>query len=346
MENRYYDGTKLLSLKDINGNDPEIYMVAGNRTGGKTTYFNRLVLNRFKKYGKKFILLFRFNYELDDVSEKFFSDISSLFFPDDIMKHRKLCGGAFRELLLNGETCGAAIPLNAADQVKKYSHFFSDFDCELMDEFQSEVNKYCPDEITKFISIHTSIARGQGQQYRRVPVYMLSNSVTLLNPYYTQLGIASRLRDDTKFMRGDGFVFEQNMTKNAADAAKLSGFNRAFSGHSYIGYAQEGVYLKDSKTFVETVSGRSKYLCTLKYMGKMFAIREFTDKGIIYCDKNVDNTYPERIAVTTDDHQINYVMLKRNDFFLDVLRTLFKYGSFRFKDLECKDAVLAALAYR
>ena len=43
----YYDGTKLLSLKDLDGNTPEIFMVTSNRTAGKTTYFNKLVFNRF-----------------------------------------------------------------------------------------------------------------------------------------------------------------------------------------------------------------------------------------------------------------------------------------------------------
>jgi hypothetical protein len=45
----YYDGTKLLSLKDLNGAEPEIYMCTTNRTGGKTAYFNRLVVNKFLK---------------------------------------------------------------------------------------------------------------------------------------------------------------------------------------------------------------------------------------------------------------------------------------------------------
>ena len=45
--NDYYDGTKLLSLKDIDGNIPEIYVCSGNNTAGKTTYFSRLLVNRF-----------------------------------------------------------------------------------------------------------------------------------------------------------------------------------------------------------------------------------------------------------------------------------------------------------
>ena len=37
----YYDGTKLLSLPDANGNKPEIVVCVSNRSAGKTTFFNR-----------------------------------------------------------------------------------------------------------------------------------------------------------------------------------------------------------------------------------------------------------------------------------------------------------------
>ena len=47
MEQKYYDGTKLLSLMDINGKRPEIYISTSNRSAGKTTYFNRFFVNRF-----------------------------------------------------------------------------------------------------------------------------------------------------------------------------------------------------------------------------------------------------------------------------------------------------------
>ena len=50
---KYYDGTKLLSMKDINGNKPEIYICTTNRTGGKTTYFGRLCVNRWIEKGEK-----------------------------------------------------------------------------------------------------------------------------------------------------------------------------------------------------------------------------------------------------------------------------------------------------
>lgn len=341
----YYDGTKLLSLTDINGNRPEIYMCTTNRTGGKTTYFGRLVVNRFLDKREKFGLLYRYNYELDDCAEKFFKDIGELFFNGYTMTSKKRAKGIYHELYLNGEPCGYAVSINSADQIKKNSHFFSDVKRLIFDEFQSESNTYCPNEIKKFVSVHTSMARGQGEQNRYLPVYMLSNPVSIINPYYVELGISSRLTDETRFLRGDGFVLEQGFVESAADAQKSSGFNKAFARNSYVAYSSESVYLNDNKAFVDRPQGVGRYMATLKYNGQTYGIREFAEAGVIYCDDRADETFPLKITVTTDDHELNYVMLKRNDLFLFNLRYYFERGCFRFKDLRCKEAVLKSLSY-
>lgn len=342
---KYYDGTKLLSMKDLNGETPEIYLCTTNRTGGKTTYFGRLCINRFLNKGEKFCLIYRYNYELDDVVDKFYKDIGSLFFPEHTMTSKRRASGIFHELYLDDKSCGYAISLNSADQIKKYSHLFSDVMRMIFDEFQSETNHYCNDEIKKFLSVHTSIARGQGTQVRYVPVYMLSNPVTLINPYYIKLGISTRLRNDTKFLKGDGFVLEQGFVKSASEEQLKSGFNRAFASDDYVAYSAQCVYLNDNKSFIEKVSGRCKYVATLKYNGMLFGIKEYDEDGFIYCDDKPDTTFPLKITVTTDDHALNYVMLKRNDLFLYNLRFFFEKGCFRFKNLMCKEAVLKALSY-
>lgn len=343
--NKYYDGVKILSMLDINGRKPEIYIVTSNRTGGKTTYFNRLCVNRWLDRKEKFAVLYRFKYELDDVVDKFFNDIQSLFFPDHVMTCKKIAKGIACQLMIDDVVCGYAIALNSADQIKKYSHMFNDVMRIVFDEFQSETNQYCPDELKKFQSIHTSIARGQGEQVRYVPVYMISNPVSIINPYYVKFGISVRLRTDTKFLKGDGFVMEQGFNESASKAQLESGFNRAFGVDDYVAYSAQAVYLNDNYSFVEKPNGRSKYVCTLKYNGGLFSVREFPELGIIYCDDKADATFPFKITVTTDDHQINYVMLKNNDIFLINMRYFFEKGCFRFKDLRCKEAILASLSY-
>lgn len=351
---KYYNGTKLLSMLDINGNKPEIYICTTNRTGGKTTYFGRLCVNRFLDKGEKFALIYRYNYELDDIAEKFFKDIGRLFFPNYTMISERRAKGIYHEIYLKknnldekdkGVSCGYAISLNNADQIKKYSHLFSDVMRMLFDEFQSETNHYCANEIEKLISVHTSIARGQGEQIRYVPIFMLSNPVSIINPYYVELGISSRLKGDTKFLRGDGFVLEQGYIESASLAQKESGFNRAFAKNKYVAYSAENVYLNDNTAFIEKPSGSNRYVCTIKYNGVNYGVREYPELGVIYCDDKADMTFNIRIAVTTTDHDINYIMLKRNELLLTTLRFYFEHGSFRFKDLRCKEAILKAVCY-
>lgn len=341
----YYDGTKLLSMKDINGNKPEIYICTTNRSGGKTTYFGRLLVNRFKDKGEKFCLIYRYNYELDDCADKFYKDLRQLFFQNTNMVSKKKAKGIYHELYLDSKHCGYAISLNSADQIKKYSHLFTDVSRMLFDEFQSETNHYCPDEIKKLISVHISIARGNHEQAKYVPIYMISNPVSIINPYYIAMGISNRLTDKTKFLRGDGFVLEQGFVESASIAQKNSGFNRAFMGDSYIDYASECVYLNDNMAFIDKPTGNSRYIATLRYEGVDYGVREFMEAGIVYCDDSADQTFPVRISVTTSDHQVNYVMLRRNDFFIETCRYYFEHGCFRFKNLKCKEAVLKALSY-
>lgn len=341
----YYDGTKLLSMRDINGKKPELYLCVTNRSGGKTVYFNRLSVKQWKRGKGKFMVIYRYNYELDDVADKFYKDIGPLFFPGTHMKSKRKAAGIYHELYIDDESCGYAVSLNSADQIKKYAHLFSDTNRMVFDEFQSETNHYCSDEITKFISVHTSVARGQGEQVRYVPVYMLSNPVSLINPYYIELGISERLTEETKFLKGDGFVMEQGFIESASIAQKESGFNRAFARNSYVAYSSENVYLNDNVSFIDRIQGKSRYIATLRYNGVDYAIREFAEYGLLYCDDRPDLTYGNRITVTTADHQLNYVMLKANDMFLSSMRYYFERGCFRFKDLRCKEAVLKALSY-
>lgn len=343
--NNFYDGTKLLSYTDIDGNKPEIYLCTTNRSAGKTTFFSRYFVKRFLQNAEKFCIIYRYKYELDGCAEKFFKDINTLFFNGLIMTSKSHAKGIYHEMLLDNVSCGYAIAINSAEQLKKYSHVFSDVTRMLFDEFQSESNNYCPNEIKKFISIHTTIARGGGKQYRYVPVIMLGNPVSILNPYYIELGISDRINDKTKFLRGKGFVLEHGFLESASNAQKQSGFNKAFSNNSYVDYSINSTYLNDNNNFIEKPSGESRYLVTIKYLGQEYSIKEFPEQGFLYCDTSVDYTFPNRISITTDDHDVNYVMLKRNDLFITNLRWFFEHGCFRFKNAQCKQAALKLLSY-
>lgn len=341
----FYSGYNLLNQKDVNGNTPEIFISEGNRSTGKTTFFNRYLVDQWLKNKSKFGLLYRYNYELSDIAEKFFKDIGSLFFPGIKCESKSMMKGVYHEIFLNDQSAGYAITLNSADTLKKNSHLFSDIGRLLMDEMQPETGRYCDNELEKFQSIHMTIARGQGKAVRYVPVYMLGNSVSLINPYYAGMGISERLRENTKILRGNGYVLERFFNKEIAKAQEESGFNRAFSNSRYQQSANQMVYLNDNTAFIEKPSGQSKYVCTVKISGVDYAVRTFAELGVIYCDTSVDHSFPLKVAASASDHQANYVMLKQNELLISTLRWYFERGAFRFKNLSCKDAILKLLSY-
>lgn len=126
------------------------------------------------------------------------------------------------------------VPATVVIRQNKTNVFYFCTSCSrVFDEYQDESNNYLPNEIDKLMSIHTSIARGDGKQSRRVPLYMASNTVSILNPYYQALGINKMLKRDTKILRGDGWVYERTYNENASKAFEGSAFNRAFSGSKY-----------------------------------------------------------------------------------------------------------------
>lgn len=339
----YYDGTKLLSLKDADGAKPEIYLCVGNRTAGKTVFFKRLCLNNFIQGKGKFVLLYRFNYELSSCADMFFRDIRPLFFENGELTARPVAKGLFYELYYNEKSCGFAIALSNADPLKKYSSYFNEVENVFLDEFQSETNHYCPDEIRKFQSIHVTIARGKGKQYRYVRTILASNSVTMLNPYYKSMGIHKMLRNDTKFLRGHGWVMEQTFNESASKSLSSSGFSKAFDD-GYSDYASQNVYLNDNDSFIEHIKGKCRYIATIKHGSKYYAIREFFEDGIVYVNDSPDMTYPVKLTFKADDHEQNALMVSKSTFVMQYLKKVFEHGQLRFNNLDSKNIIFDILS--
>lgn len=341
----YYDCNRLLTMMDASGQRPEIYMVAGNRTAGKTYSFKKRLVDRFIQYGEKFALLVRFGYEMDAIEDTFFKDLIQIHYPKITVSAEWVGRQLFKRLFIDGEECGYCVAINSADTVKKYSAVFVDVARVFFDEFQSETGKYCPDEITKFISIHVSMARGGGDQVRYLPVYMASNTVTILNPYYSLFGISKRLTPRTKFLRGDGWVLEITYNENAANALSTSAFGRAVSGSSYMGYATENKQLLDNDSFVMKISAHKTIFCNLIYDNRTYGVWDVDGGELLYISHKYEPNYPWKISCRPEDHNISYLLQKRSAPYTKALRTMYEQGRVRFEDLECKNTFFDFIGY-
>lgn len=340
----FYNPDIILSKTDLNGENPSIYLISGNRSAGKTTGFLKKSLEWFKESGKQTILLYRYRYELNSAHE-IYKDVLNIY-PDlgTEMTSVSKAQGLFYELVLNEKTFGYAIALTNVDAMKKYSPLFADCEFVIFDEFQKEDGKYLPKEIEKFQSILVTVARGGGQMSRKIKVFLLGNLVSIMNPYFINLGIHKRLKKDTHFMRGNGWIAEFIYNANASKAIKENGIFKAFASENYMTYSTENVYLHDALVFCDKPKGKSRYICTIIHDGTSYGVREYYEDGILYVSHKADSSCRTVITFKANDHNQNTIMLNKYSFVWKYLKDAFNNGYLRFDDIKSKSAIFDILA--
>lgn len=349
MENKntWYDGTRLLSMKDINGERPSWYLVDGNRSSGKTTFFERMLINNFFKHKDdeipyNFMIRVRYQYEVGAVAKQLNEAVCPLFFPDHQITGEGIADGLFYQLKLDGEVCGYAISLNAEEKLKKYGSYFRNVQDCYMDEFQSRKGDYLKNEVEAFYSTHLTIARGQGKHIRYVREIMASNGYSLINPYYHELGISARIQKNTKFLRGDGFVLERNFNEASAEQIKTDGISRALKNSKIVQHSADNVYLNDSDIFIENPPGRKYCLACLAWNGNLYGVKYCKDMDWFYIDSSPE-VGADKYAVDRESMREGYRLLTAKAPILKTLKEYYEYGLLRFKGLKEKELLFYIL---
>lgn len=340
----FYNGNKLLSLKDLNGRDPELFFCVGNRTAGKTFFFKRYMLRRFVRRGEKFVLFVRYIDDIPNTAEGFFADVGPIAFPGHSLIQKPLLHGKAAQLFFDGNACGYVIALNDPERIKRNSALFADAARGFLDEFQSEVGKYVPDEIRKFNSIRISIARGgaTGKHVRYFPVFLACNNVTMFNPYYDEFLIAPRLQKRTKYIRGRGWVLEQ--TFNIAAAEALKDAHKTLSAEE-IAYAAENRYLLDSDDFVKDIPGNKYCVLGIRSSRRIFGAW-VCNAGKILISKKYDPSCGVIIATREEDHIEGSYLMGPASYICKTLRTAYERGGVYFDSGSSRYAFVSSMSVK
>lgn len=327
----FYSGEKILSMLDSEGDKPEIFISIGNRSGGKTTYYNKWFFKRWLNNKEKFILMFRYTNELDMCWNNFTSKILE-FFPGHTFES-KINSMGVCELFCDNINCGWGISLNNCDKIKRISHLLSEAKRMLFDDFLPETGRYLKNEIELFISIHTSIAREFGNPAKYLPVFLISNNVSIVNPYFSNLGI-SKLVDGREYYKGIGWVMEKRTIELSKNAVIENKFNQAFSSNRYVSYMTDNESLLDNYTNVIKRPKIKREVAIILHGDKKYSIKEF-DSGI-YIDTNTLNQTCNKY---TDDYfsvNTEYKYIKTSLTFLSVIKNFIDNGRIYYATMQIK----------
>lgn len=342
-QNYYYNPNKLLSLKDLNGREPEIRFLVGNKTAGKTFAAKYYDVRRFKEHREKFVVFTRWKTDLPGKVRGFFDkDIGPIKFPRHRMSQKSLMGGFAQEIYFDDIPCGYVIAINDVDRVKDNSSMFSDAKRWFFDEFIPESGRYCPDEIRKFNSIRIAIARGgsDGTHARPFPGIMCSNKVTQFNPYFDYFGITNRLQPRTKFLRGDGWVLEQTHNKFAAQELRD---NFHTISEEELQYAADNAYMLDSSVFVENIAGLKRPMCTIRFNKQKYTVWSTAEETLYLVSSKLKAPAAYVLTTQMSDHEPGVHLVTRGDYVYKALRKAYNEGRVRFDSGSAKHAFLTTL---
>lgn len=325
----YYNGDKIL-------NNPQPFnFLLGNRGSGKSFFWKRYVLRKFKKYNKKFIYVRRYVSDIKRIINNIFDDVSFLF-PDDIITVEG------NNLLFNGNIAGYFI--SVSEFIKYKSTDFSEVDTIMFDEFLPEDGKYLGGksnptlEPELCLNFYQTVARGYNCPIRDSVIFIfISNAVTVNNPYFYFYNIDKKLDYNTKFLKGNGFNVEINRNESIIQEIENSKFGQLIKGTRYAEYALGNDFYLDSKEFIEDLPGNKKYILTMLWNNNKFGLW-LNKNGLYYLTDIIDTKCKNIYSLTSYDHNDSSVFILNVDKnMIRKLKLAYAYGNIRFANQRCKN---------
>lgn len=325
-------------------------MAVTNRSAGKTTSMHDFLIEN-ALVDRQFVVLYRKKEELSNSSIQFSGCLN--IFKSKYKKIKEIKDkpaatkcirkyiatineGSEEDPIYVKKTLGFCVAMYDRDAIKKFSSLFYNVEYMFMDEFQIESGKYLKDEIGAFQSVYQSIARGGGEVIRSVRVFLLSNDVSLINPYYIYYKIPQRLKPGTRKLRGDGWLLIYEYNKDAAELLQKNIVNNTFSGSRYYAYSSGMSQLVATNAFIENLSGKSRYLFTIYYNDRKYGFRYYGETELMHVSTKIEPSCKTVFVFKDSDIELNRMIMRKQSSIWKNIAEHYEANLLRFENEECK----------
>jgi hypothetical protein len=206
------------------------------------------------------------------------------------------------------------------------------------DEFLNEENDYLKNEIKAYLSVCDSVIRNRDN----VRSYLVSNHISVLNPYFNYFGIYQLGK---RFTRGKhDSLLEFTDSKEFIEYRKGTKFGSSIEGTEYGEYAMQGKFLLDDTTNVSKLpDGVCHHQFNLILEGIPMEVCMMDN--ILYIRKNNDKT---AIAYTpyVDDAVLGAIFCTKNLTHFDFLVNKFMCDEIMYETLPIKNAVINFVRFK
>lgn len=310
--------------------------IVGMRGAGKTFGALADCVDRFLKGKGKFIYLRRYSTELDGLTN---GPMPALFTKLSTMIHGHKFECKNNMLFVDDEHCGWAVPLSTSNIMKSFD--FVSVSTIVFDEFiidNKGVYHYIKDEVNLFNTFYQTVVR---DLTKFVPVFFLSNAVSISNPYFDFYHLDKPINGQTirRFGRNKRILVENVVPPRNANMVKNSVWYEINEGSEYADYAVDNEWLLDNEDFVEHKPYTAMYDSTLRFHGHDIGVWIEPRDWLYYISNDTVANYPRYFAVTADDHKPNVLLLHaaKKIPVITALKTAYEAGAVRYESMKLKN---------
>ena len=327
----WYNAQQLLSYKRLYN------VIVGIRGHGKTyDSVNRLIDTGIREKKLSFVVLVRYIEDIMFIKNSWWSIVEHLYPNYEFYSVRRLI---YARDKTKNETfvIGEYVALSEYMRVKKTPRPYVKF--RLFDEFLNEENDYLQDEIDKFMSVCDSIIRNRND----VRVLMVSNTITLINPYFSYFGINKLNGRFTKGLHSS--IVEFTDSEEFKKYRMKTKFGESIAETRYGNFALSGAFMLDDMTnVIEKPPYKTKhYLFNIVLNENNIEVNLVN--GLLFFSKSNDYTRRSYTPYVENAKTYCSTYVEKSFRYFKMIQVYFMKNKVMYQSLVIKNAIIEFMQY-
>lgn len=337
------DTSKFYKFNKVLGANTTFMMVCGGRGIGKTFGAKALAIKAGIYKGEQFVLLRRYKTELKTAKATFFNDIiaKNLFPKWDFRPQGDEAQASLKTARTDKDrkwkTIGYFYSLTMSATIKSGS--YPKVTRMIFDEFIIEKGNttYLSDEYTKFLGFYSTFDRGED----RIRVFMLSNSVSMMNPYFLANDIKPDEIGEFKVI-ADEFICvhfpDSEAYKNEFKKTKFGKYIHKYVPE-YADYASNNKFKDNHDLNIGLRPPEAIYRFTLETKDNTFSLWKRSDEW--YCEQKLPADLQQRhYTLVIENAHLKMPFLERKARLLVDLRSAYAQGRVTFDNQQTRNGFI------
>lgn len=334
--NIYYDWDKTISR--LEGAGANACLVVGANSIGKTFGLRLRAIKKAIEKDEKFVEVCRYENEIPEVGKNYFDKIQSegffklyeFKFETNTFYFRENENDEFKII-------GFCVSLTAFQKYKKRTFGkvgYTIFDESILDVLD-KYHRYLPNEIEILEKVCVTLWRPEPNKKNSGRLFLLGNSVGLINPYFDYLGIKNP-NFGYQWCKNKSWLF--HYVEPRPEEEKKANVIFSIFGDKSKGSIFDNVFNELNDDWIEQKPSNAHFSYGIKWRDDMFGVWYSNSERMFYVNEKIpNNTNRPIFALTNNDDSVDFNVVKKSNKTLNYLAECYYTRTIRYSSATVRE---------